>query len=50
MSLDIAHVTPEEVFYVDDRPNLVSAAESLSIRGVVNKSFADMKQKLLEVL
>ncbi|MBS1598901.1 MAG: HAD family phosphatase [Bacteroidetes bacterium] len=34
VALDIAHVNPEEVIYIEDRPMFVSIAESLGIKGI----------------
>ena len=39
-ALDIAHVFPEEVVYVDDRPLFIEVAQSLGIRGIPHRDFA----------
>lgn len=41
IALDIAHVPPEEVAYLDDRPMFVQIAESLGIRGIHHTGYAD---------
>ena len=46
LALDIAHVQPEEVIYIEDRPMFVSVAESLGIRGIHHISYEDTRDKL----
>ncbi len=46
-TLKILRLTPEEVFYTDDRPELIQAARSLGIRGFVFRGAAQLKEDLL---
>ncbi len=46
LALDIAHVKPAEVIYIEDRPMFVSVAESLGIQGVHHISYEDTRSKL----
>lgn len=50
MALDIAQVLKDQVFYIDDRKNLIEAAEKVGIRGVVHQSVQQTNQKLLEII
>lgn len=47
-TLEILRLTPEEVFYTDDRPELIQAARSLGIRGFVFRGAAQLKKDLSE--
>jgi putative hydrolase of the HAD superfamily len=46
IALDIAHVPPERVAYLDDRLMFVQVAESLGIRGVHHTDYASTCAKL----
>ena len=46
LALDIAHVKPAEVIYIEDRPMFVSVAESLGIQGLHHTSYEDTRDKL----
>ena len=46
LALDIAHVQPEEVIYIEDRPMFVSVAASLGIEGIHHISYEDTRNKL----
>lgn len=46
IALDIAHVPPEQVAYLDDRLMFVEVAQSLGIRGVLHKDVASTTAKL----
>lgn len=50
IALDVLQVAPDQVFYIDDRPNLIEAASHLGISGIVHTSFEDTRQKLLSLL
>lgn len=50
MALDVLQVSPSQVFYIDDRQNLVDAAANLGIAGIVHSSFETTKQRLLSLL
>jgi len=47
-TLDILHVLPEEVFYVDDREELVESAKELKIRAHVFTGLEKLKKDLLD--
>ena len=46
LALDVSHVEPEEVVYVDDRAMFVQVAESLGLHGLLHTDFASTKAKL----
>jgi putative hydrolase of the HAD superfamily len=46
LALDISHVKPEEVIYIEDQPMFVSVAESLGITGIHHTSYEDTCKKL----
>jgi putative hydrolase of the HAD superfamily len=46
IALDIAHVRPEQVAYLDDRLMFVQVAEALGIRGVHHVDYASTCEKL----
>ncbi len=46
LALDISHVKPEEVIYIEDQPMFVSVAESLGITGIHHISYEDTCKKL----
>lgn len=46
VALDIAHVEPEKVIYLEDRPMFVQVADSLGIRGIIHKNFQATKKEL----
>jgi putative hydrolase of the HAD superfamily len=46
LALDIAHVDPEELIYIEDRPMFVSVAATLGIPGIAHTSYEDTRQKL----
>ncbi|KAF3363258.1 HAD superfamily hydrolase [Chlamydiales bacterium STE3] len=50
LSLDVMQLHPEEVFYIDDRTNMVESAAAVGIDGLVHESLAKTEQKLLEIL
>jgi len=50
MALDVLQLSQDNVFYIDDRPNLVEAAAVLGIRGIVHTSYVSTKQALLSIL
>lgn len=50
MALEVTQTPLENVVYLDDRPNLVEAAEQLGIRGIANTSVEDVREKLLVLL
>lgn len=50
LALDICQVPMNQVLYIDDRENLVEAAEELGIRSIKHSSFETTKQKLLSLL
>jgi putative hydrolase of the HAD superfamily len=47
LALDIAHISPEQVIYIDDRRMFVQVAESIGIHGIHHKSF-ETTRKILE--
>lgn len=46
IALDIAHVPPEQVAYLDDRLMFVQIAEALGIRGIHHTDYASTCEKL----
>ncbi len=46
LALDISHVKPEEVIYIEDQPMFVSVAESLGITGIHHTSYEDTCKRL----
>ncbi|MCM8801584.1 MAG: HAD family phosphatase [Candidatus Omnitrophica bacterium] len=48
LSLDYLEVKPEEVFYIDDRRELINIAKELGIKGFVFKGIEDLKENLLD--
>jgi putative hydrolase of the HAD superfamily len=46
VALDIAHVPPEKVIYLEDRPMFVQVAETLGIQGIIHRDFNRTKQQL----
>ena len=47
-ALDILGVKPQEAFYTDDRPELVSAARQLGTRSFIFKGIEQLKKDLLD--
>lgn len=46
LALDVAHVKPEQVAYIEDRPLLCEVAAELGIRSVLNRSAGETRQIL----
>jgi len=46
VALDIAHVVPDKVIYLEDRPMFVQVASALGIRGIIHKDYQTTKQQL----
>jgi putative hydrolase of the HAD superfamily len=46
IALDIAHVTPEQVIYIDDRPMFVTVARNLGIQGIVHTTYEQTRDNL----
>jgi putative hydrolase of the HAD superfamily len=49
VALDIAHVAPEKVIYLEDRPMFVQVAETLGIQGIIHHDFNTTKKRLAEL-
>jgi putative hydrolase of the HAD superfamily len=49
VALDIAHVDPDKVIYLEDRPMFVQVADSLGIRGIIHKDFNTTKKRLSDL-
>lgn len=49
VALDIAHVDPDKVIYLEDRPMFVQVADTLGIRGIVHRDFNTTKKQLSTV-
>jgi putative hydrolase of the HAD superfamily len=49
VALDIAHVPPEKVIYLEDRPMFVQVADTLGIRGIIHRDFNTTKKRLAEL-
>jgi putative hydrolase of the HAD superfamily len=48
VALDIAHVDPEKVIYLEDRPMFVQVATTLGIRGIIHHDFNTTKKQLAD--
>ncbi len=48
VALDIAHVDPERVIYLEDRPMFVQVADTLGIRGIIHQDYDTTKKKLAD--
>lgn len=48
IALDIAHVDPRKVIYLEDRPMFVQVAELQGIKGIIHQDFNTTKQQLAE--
>jgi putative hydrolase of the HAD superfamily len=48
VALDIAHVDPEKVIYLEDRPMFVQVADTLGIRGIIHRDFNTTKKQLAD--
>lgn len=48
IALDIAHVDPGKVIYLEDRPMFVQVAELEGIKGIIHQDFNTTKQQLAE--
>jgi len=46
IALDIAHVDPERVIYLEDRPMFVQVAETLGIQGIIHRDFETTQMEL----
>ena len=46
LALDVAHVQPEQVAYIEDRPLLCEVAAELGIHSVLNRSSAETREIL----
>ena len=46
MALDVAHVPPKQVAYIEDRPLLCEVASELGIHSVLNRNAAETRQIL----
>ena len=46
LALDVAHVPPQQVAYIEDRPLLCEVAAELGIHSVLNRSSAETRQIL----
>lgn len=46
VALDIAHVDPDRVIYLEDRPMFVQVADTLGIRGIIHKNYQTTKKQL----
>ena len=49
MALDVAHVSPEQVAYVEDRPLFVQVARGLGIQGITHHDLATTQAMLAEL-
>jgi len=49
IALDVAQVTPEQAFYIDDRQMFVEVAATLGIRGVHHTSLQSTREAFAEV-
>lgn len=48
LALDVAHVPPEQVVYIEDRPLFVQVAESLGVHGIRHQSYEATRERLAE--
>lgn len=49
VALDIAHVDPDKVIYLEDRPMFVQVADTLGIRGIIHRDYETTKKQLSNV-
>lgn len=49
LAIDLAHADPKNSVYIDDRPLLVMAGESVGFRGIVHTSLENTKKQLSEI-
>jgi len=49
VALDIAHVDPEKVIYLEDRPMFVQVADTLGIRGIIHRDYDSTKTQLADL-
>ncbi len=49
VALDIAHVEPEKVIYLEDRPMFVQVADTLGIQGIIHTNFNTTKKRLADL-
>ena len=49
VALDIAHVAPEKVIYLEDRAMFVQVADTLGIRGIIHQDFNTTKKLLADL-
>lgn len=48
IALDVTQTSPQQVFYVDDRKELVEAANKLGIRGITQTSLIETRKALIK--
>jgi putative hydrolase of the HAD superfamily len=46
VALEIAHVDPDKVIYLEDRPMFVQVADTLGIKGIVHRNYDTTKKQL----
>ena len=49
LALDVAHVPPEQVVYIDDRPLFVEVASTLGLRGIHHTGVESTRQALADL-
>jgi len=49
VALDIAHVAPEKVIYLEDRAMFVQVADTLGIQGIIHRDFNTTKKQLADL-
>ena len=49
LSLDIAHVSPQHVLYIEDTPMFVQIAEGLGIRSILHTDFKSTDANLVSL-
>jgi putative hydrolase of the HAD superfamily len=49
VALEIAHVVPEKVIYLEDRPMFVQVADTLGIQGIIHRDFNTTRKRLAEL-
>jgi putative hydrolase of the HAD superfamily len=49
VALDIAHVAPERVIYLEDRAMFVQVADTLGIQGIIHRDFNTTKKQLADL-
>ncbi|MDB2613896.1 HAD-IA family hydrolase [Chlamydiales bacterium] len=50
LALDVTHLQPEDVIYIDDRKELIEAASLMGIKGILNESWEKTEKELRAIV